>query len=152
MVIGAQIAAYPVVIVFMIVLVRSKSSEPFLAARSAGTGRVPAAPGLFPRQESVFAFLVEIASRWLPIPKSLPMDKFFSDATSAYLMAFFGITLAPLLEELFFRGMLYPLLREGVGNGAGSCGHGRAFAAIHGAQLGYAWAPAPEYLRGGRGR
>ena len=64
-----------------------------------------------------FAFAVEFASRWLPIPKSLPVDKYFSDTAGAYLMAAFGITLAPLLEELFFRGMLYPVLRRAYGRG-----------------------------------
>ena len=56
-------------------------------------------------------------------------------------MAAFGITLAPLLEELFFRGLLYPVLRRmfnlviAVGLTAA------AFAAIHGTQLRLAWAP-----------
>ena len=30
-------------------------------------------------------------------------------------MATFGVTLAPLLEELFFRGLFYPLVRRSVG-------------------------------------
>lgn len=138
-VIGAQFAAYPLVIVFMIALVRIKSEEPFWQAirwnwpGAASLGFVLA--GIF------FAFLVEFASRWLPIPKSLPVDKFFSDAMGAYLMAAFGITLAPLLEELFFRGMLYPLLRRAWGVALGVVVTASAFAAIHGTQLGYAWGP-----------
>jgi membrane protease YdiL (CAAX protease family) len=80
-------------------------------------------------------------ARFLPIPKSLPIDAYFHDATSAYMMAAFGITLAPLLEELFFRGLLYPLLRRAVGLIAAVLLTAAAFAAIHGAQLGLAWAP-----------
>ena len=57
------------------------------------------------------------------------------------MMAAFGITLAPLLEELFFRGMLYPVLRRSVGVGLAILLTAIAFAFIHGAQLGYAWAP-----------
>jgi membrane protease YdiL (CAAX protease family) len=49
--------------------------------------------------------------------------------------------LAPLLEELFFRGFLYPSLRRGFGLTVGVLLTALAFAAIHGAQLGYAWAP-----------
>jgi membrane protease YdiL (CAAX protease family) len=138
-VIGAQFAAYPLVIVFMIALVRIKSGERFWRViRWNWPGAAALAyflGGIF------FAFLVELASRWLPIPKSLPVDKFFSDATGAYLMAAFGITLAPLLEELFFRGMLYPLLRRAWGVALGVEVTAVAFAAIHGAQLGYAWGP-----------
>ncbi len=56
-------------------------------------------------------------------------------------MAVFGMTLAPLLEELFFRGLLYPLLRRRHRPVDGCAAHRLGFAAIHGAQLGYAWAP-----------
>lgn len=138
-VIGAQFAAYPLVIVLMIALVRMKSGERFWRAIR---WNWPGAAALAYFLAGIFlAFLVEVASRWLPIPKSLPVDKFFSDATGAYLMAAFGITLAPLLEELFFRGMLYPLLRRAWGVALGVEVTAVAFAAIHGAQLGYAWGP-----------
>ena len=69
------------------------------------------------------------------------MDKYFHDAASAYLMAAFGMTLAPLLEELFFRGLLYPMLRRAFGLVIAVVLTAAAFAAIHGTQLGYAWAP-----------
>jgi membrane protease YdiL (CAAX protease family) len=49
-------------------------------------------------------------SRLLPIPKSLPMDKFFQNQLGAYLMMFFGVAIAPLAEEMLFRGFLYPVL------------------------------------------
>ncbi len=49
-------------------------------------------------------------SRLLPIPKSLPMDKFFQNAQGAYLMMVFGVAIAPLAEEMLFRGFLYPVL------------------------------------------
>jgi membrane protease YdiL (CAAX protease family) len=49
-------------------------------------------------------------SRLLPIPKSLPMDQFFQNAQGAYLMMIFGVAIAPLAEEMLFRGFLYPVL------------------------------------------
>lgn len=49
-------------------------------------------------------------SRLLPIPKSLPMDRFFRDRQAVYLMALLGVAVAPLAEEMFFRGFLYPVL------------------------------------------
>jgi membrane protease YdiL (CAAX protease family) len=138
-VIGAQTAAYPIVILLMFVLVRSRSHERFgTAVRWNWPGF--AAPGFF-LGGIVLAIVVESASRFLPIPKSLPVDKFFNSTTSAYLMAAFGTTLAPLLEELFFRGLLYPLLRRAFRLFIAVALTGAAFAAIHGAQLGYAWAP-----------
>jgi len=138
-VIGAQATAYPIVILLMFVLVRSRSHERFgSAVRWNWPGF--AAPGFF-LGGIVLAIVVESGSRFLPIPKSLPVDKFFNTTTSAYLMAVFGTTLAPLLEELFFRGLLYPLLRRAFRLSIAVALTGAAFAAIHGAQLGYAWAP-----------
>ena len=49
-------------------------------------------------------------SRLLPIPKSLPMDRFFQNASGVYLMMIFGVAIAPLAEEMLFRGFLYPVL------------------------------------------
>jgi membrane protease YdiL (CAAX protease family) len=49
-------------------------------------------------------------SHFLPIPKSLPMDRFFQNREGAYLMTVFGVAVAPLAEELLFRGFLYPVL------------------------------------------
>ncbi|HEX8801695.1 MAG TPA: CPBP family intramembrane glutamic endopeptidase [Terriglobales bacterium] len=138
-VIGSQVLAYPIVMLFMMTLVRNKTRERFWPAiRWNWPG-----PAMlrFLIAGAAFAFTVEFASRWLPIPKSLPVDRFFTDTHGAYLMAAFGITLAPLLEELFFRGMLYPVLRQSVGVGLGIMLTSIAFAFIHGAQLGYAWAP-----------
>jgi membrane protease YdiL (CAAX protease family) len=58
----------------------------------------------------VTAIAMGLLSRFLPMPKSLPVDRFFGDRRSAYLMVFFGVLIAPLAEELLFRGFLYPVL------------------------------------------
>lgn len=137
--VGAQAAAYALVLPFMFVLVRSRSRESFGKAVHWNWPGI-SAPGFFV-MGVVLALVIESLSRFLPIPKSLPLDKYFNDAASAYLMAAFGITLAPLLEELFFRGLLYPLLRRSLGLVTAVVLTAVAFAAIHGAQLGYAWAP-----------
>jgi membrane protease YdiL (CAAX protease family) len=54
------------------------------------------------------AILVQLVSVLLPIPKTLPIDKYFQSRSAAYIMSIFGISMAPLVEELFFRGFLYP--------------------------------------------
>jgi membrane protease YdiL (CAAX protease family) len=138
-IIGAQAAAYPIVLLFIFLVVRTKADEPFGQAMQWNwpgfTGPAFVASGI------ILALVVDGLARFLPIPKSLPMDTFFHDATSAYMMAAFGITLAPLLEEIFFRGLLFPLVRRSYGVVVGVLLTALAFAAIHGAQLGYAWAP-----------
>ena len=138
-IIVSQIASYPLVIVLLASIVRRRSGEDFLTAIQ---WNWPGRSSLwFYLGGALLAFTVEGLAHFLPIPKSLPMDKFFTDVTSAYLMAFFGIAVAPVLEELFFRGMLYPTLRRALGVGIGLILTAAAFAAIHGAQLAYAWAP-----------
>lgn len=56
-----------------------------------------------------------LGSRFLPMPKSTPFDQFFAHPSDAYLMAIFAVTFGPLMEELFFRGFLYPVLARWVG-------------------------------------
>lgn len=62
------------------------------------------------------ALLVDFASALAPVPKSLPIYKLFGTTSSAYALAGYGILLAPVIEELFFRGFLFPVLarRKGV--------------------------------------
>jgi len=89
----------------------------------------------------VLALVVDFAARFLPIPKSLPVEKFLSGMAAAYLMSALGIFLAPLVEELFFRGLFYPLARKWAGVTPAVLLTSALFAAIHGAQLGFAVAP-----------
>src|SRR5262249_30150596 len=106
------------------------------------------------------AVLVQFALQYLPMPKSLPIQRYFETTEGAYLMAAFGIVVAPPVEELFFRGFLYPVLARWFARVAWridpSMGAPTAalsgkiysvvltaggFALIHGAQLAHSLAP-----------
>jgi hypothetical protein len=54
--------------------------------------------------------VVQFLSIFLPIPKELPIDKFFTNRAGVWLIAIFGVTVAPAFEELAFRGFLLPSL------------------------------------------
>ncbi|HEY3988664.1 MAG TPA: CPBP family intramembrane glutamic endopeptidase [Acidobacteriaceae bacterium] len=54
--------------------------------------------------------VVQLLSNVLPIPKELPIDKFFTHPLGVWLIAVFGVTVAPAFEELAFRGFLLPSL------------------------------------------
>jgi membrane protease YdiL (CAAX protease family) len=56
-------------------------------------------------------------------------------------MGIFGVTAAPLVEELFFRGFLYPVLARRLGTSSGVIVTALAFALIHQSQLAYSWGP-----------
>lgn len=89
----------------------------------------------------LLAFLVNFTSIWLPIPKDLPMEEYFQTAADAYMTAFFGIVIAPFVEELFFRGLLYPALRVRLGFMPAVTLTAFVFALLHDHQLANAWAP-----------
>lgn len=56
----------------------------------------------------VLGWTVQAISSLIPVPKSMPMDRFFHSASDVWLITFFGTLLAPLFEEICFRGFLLP--------------------------------------------
>jgi membrane protease YdiL (CAAX protease family) len=80
-----------------------------------------------------------VLHRW--IPKSLPITEFFQDRSSAMLLAGFGILVAPLVEEMLFRGFLYPALARWIGAVPAIVITAAGFALLHGGQLAYSWVP-----------
>ena len=76
---------------------------------------------------------------FLPMPQSTPFEELFSRPRDAYLMSVFAITLGPLMEEVFFRGFLYPVLARRMGVAWGIFFTALPFGLIHMFQYGYAW-------------
>ncbi len=58
----------------------------------------------------LLSITVQLLSNFLPIPKSLPIDDFFRTSGDVWMVAIFGTFLAPVFEELAFRGFLLPSL------------------------------------------
>jgi membrane protease YdiL (CAAX protease family) len=105
---------------------------------------------------------VQFLSNFLPVPKTLPIDDFFRTSADVWMVALFGTFVAPIFEELAFRGFLLPSLAsawdwlQGRRADAGvdqdpqwsiaalvvSCTiTSIAFALVHADQLAHAWAP-----------
>jgi membrane protease YdiL (CAAX protease family) len=138
-VVPAQAAAYLVLLGFMYALMTHSYHRGFWRGVH---WHFPAARWIFfVFGGVVLAVVVEAASNFLPIPKSLPIDEYFRNPQSAWLMAGFGTLLAPLVEELLFRGFLYPVMRRRVGVVVGTAVTAILFALIHESQLAHAWAP-----------
>lgn len=153
-VLPAQLMAYLIVVGFMAFIVAARHSKTlaeavqwnfpygrgWLAALGGG-----AAMGVGSQVAS------SILSRW--IPKTLPIDQYFRDTASAYALAAFGIFIAPLVEELFFRGFVYPALARffnhflfpafdvAFGSALSIMVTAAAFSLLHEGQLAHAWAP-----------
>ena len=117
---------------------------------------------------AVLCNLLAVAGNWiLPFPEHAPIDKLFSTSRDAWMLACFGITIAPFFEEMIFRGFLLPAVAtawdwlgermsgraprplDAEGNpvwsiGAMTCSAlvvSGPFALMHSAQLGQAWGP-----------
>lgn len=77
----------------------------------------------------------------LPMPKNAPIQEFFRTARDAWTVSVFGVLVAPICEEVYFRGLLYPALARWVGAPVSVVLTSLAFAIIHAPQLGAAWGP-----------
>jgi uncharacterized protein len=109
----AEFVAYIVVGLYMILLLEGKYHTRFWAAIRwnwpAGIASLSVV-GI-----GVLMLGFDFLGRFLPMPKSTPFDQFFDRPLDAYLTVAFAITLGPLMEELFFRGFLYPVLARRMG-------------------------------------
>jgi membrane protease YdiL (CAAX protease family) len=81
------------------------------------------------------ALMVLIASVLLPTPSESPLEKLLTTTASLALFVFFGIAVAPLLEEIVFRGFLFTALTDVYGEGTAVPVTAVLFAGLHGIQL-----------------
>ncbi|MGH9412992.1 MAG: CPBP family glutamic-type intramembrane protease [Terriglobales bacterium] len=59
---------------------------------------------------AVLMVVVELLGHWVRMPKNSPEQALFTPHT-AWLLAIYGVVIAPFFEEFFFRGLLYPTLK-----------------------------------------
>jgi hypothetical protein len=138
-VVAGQALAYVLILAYMYVLVtRERGRSDFLAAIH---WNWPQNIAPYMGGGVVLSLTLQLLAHALPMPKNLPIDTFFRTPAEAWALTIFGITLAPLMEELFFRGFLYPVLARGIGFTAAIFVTGFAFALLHGSQLMFAWGP-----------
>lgn len=138
----AQVVAYIFTVSFMVLVVRQKYHARFFAAVKWNMphGKVVwGAVGV----GAALAVVTQAASALLQpwIPKSLPIEQYFRTPASAYALSAFGILVAPFVEELFFRGFLFPALARPLGLIPATFLTAAGFALIHGEQLARAWIP-----------
>jgi membrane protease YdiL (CAAX protease family) len=108
----AEFVAYIVVALYMILLIEGKYHTSFWAAIR---WKWPGVAGLSLVGVGVLMLGFDALGRFLPMPKTTPFDQFFERPMDAYLTVAFAITLGPLMEELFFRGFLYPVIARRLG-------------------------------------
>lgn len=133
---STQFGWYVAVAVYMIMFVEGTFHQRFW----------PAIRWIWPRRYwpslvLLGALLVSLEGleRFFRVPKHIPLEDFLNTPLAAVLTGIFAVSFGPLMEELFFRGFLYPVLARRAGVFAAVLITAVAFALIHGAQLGFAW-------------
>jgi len=57
----------------------------------------------------VLSVVAGMLQKVLPTPKNLPIEDMFREPGAAWFLATLGVVIAPFVEEILFRGLLYPL-------------------------------------------
>jgi membrane protease YdiL (CAAX protease family) len=126
---GSQLAWYGVIAWFLIDYAKSRFQQSLWKAVRWNWPR-QAWPALVAIGLATLLVLQEL-ERVRPPAKNKPFDQFFDRPMDAYAFAFLAIAFAPFMEELFFRGLLYPVLARRLGVGVGVLLTAFAFALIH---------------------
>jgi uncharacterized protein len=94
-------------------------------------------PSVFLLAGLVLAFAVNVIPYLLRIEvdHELPIERLFHSPEAAYMLAAFGVLVAPLVEELIFRGFLFVPLERMWGANAAIWATAILFATIHVPQL-----------------
>ncbi len=138
-VVAGQSVAYLLILAYMYVLVTRERGRPdFLAAIH---WNWPSNVAVCVLAGFVLSLSLQLVAHFLPIPKELPIDSFFRTPAEAWALGILSVTLAPLMEELFFRGFLYPVLARSLGLPSAVFLTALGFALLHGAQLMFSWGP-----------
>ena len=88
----------------------------------------------------VLAIAVVLLSTLLPqVDEKLPFEELLEDPLVMALLAVFGILFAPVLEETFFRGFLFPVFERSRGAGFAVSATSALFSLVHGAQYDWRW-------------
>lgn len=81
-----------------------------------------------------------LIEQFLPLPKDTPFDALLKNPNTVVLIAVFSVTLGPLMEELFFRAFLYPVLARRFGMMAAISMTALGFGLVHAPQYANSWA------------
>lgn len=135
----SQFLMYAVVATFMVLLVEGKYHVPFWRAIQWN----------WPRSEwkllalgAATLFTLGLLQSLLPMPKDTPFEHLFDRPRDAYLLAIIAVSVGPLMEEIFFRGLMYPVLARRLGVVWGVVLTALPFGLVHLPQYGWAWGAA----------
>ncbi len=131
-----QFLIYAAVAALMAMLIEGKYHVPFWRTIR---WNWPRAGWKFLALGGVTLIVLGMLERVLPMPKETPFERLFDRPRDSYLLAIIAVSFAPLLEELFFRGFMYPVLARRMGAGWAIALTALPFGLVHLPQYGWAW-------------
>jgi membrane protease YdiL (CAAX protease family) len=69
----------------------------------------------------------------------LPIEELFGDRLSLILLSVFGVLIAPVVEELVFRGFFFTVIEQSHGPLAAVLATSAFFSVLHARQYGWHW-------------
>jgi CAAX protease family protein len=133
-----QLVFYGFVYLALLLTFRTRYGKPVFA--SLGWRRTRVNVGIAALGGAVLAFVITGLAALLRTPQvPSPLDRFLKSPVNLALFAALAVTLAPLFEELFFRGFLQPLLSRTFGVLAGIWITAFVFGLLHAPEYAWAW-------------
>jgi membrane protease YdiL (CAAX protease family) len=87
----------------------------------------------------LLAFAVLGISVLVPTPSKPPIEELLRHPVTAFLFAALGVFLAPFVEEVIFRGFIYPVVERSVGKVLAVVSTALLFTGVHVSQLWGSW-------------
>jgi hypothetical protein len=133
----SQFLLYILVAALMVIVVKAKDEAPFWRAIR---WNWPRSGWIMLVLGAAVFFALALVQAFLPMPKNTPFERLFDNALDAYLLSILAVSIGPLMEEVFFRGFLYPVLARRMGVVWGIVLTALPFGLLHLQQYGWAWA------------
>jgi membrane protease YdiL (CAAX protease family) len=135
---AAQFAFYALLLGMLVALFRTQYDRPFWRSLGWVASRLPLFSIVTGGVGLAMAVLLLGALIHTPRTEN-PLTELLKDPTSLILVAIFGSIVAPVCEELVFRGFLQPLLVRSLGAFAGIVATALPFGLLHFYEYGNSW-------------
>lgn len=109
-----QCLFYVLVIALLFLLARVRHGQPFWKSLGWKEPTAKQVAGCL-AAGAALAIIASIVLSIHPDTKEFPLEKLFNSRTAAYALGVFAVSVAPVVEELVFRGLLFAIVERAAG-------------------------------------
>jgi membrane protease YdiL (CAAX protease family) len=133
-----QCVLYALVLAFLVLFARLQYQLPFWKSLGWKSPTVKQAAGYF-AGGVVLALATSLVLWLLPDSQAFPLEKLFSSRAASFALGAFAISFAPVIEEVFFRGLLFAVVENVKGWPLAAAISAVLFATLHVPEYWRAW-------------